>query len=115
MSSRIDKADIVGSPPHTTTSSTREPFSMQLSWRVSINSGRYKVLALDTQGGFGEMLVIINAKRGAFVVTEIELAVALQMLLAHVVINASDPVFQDQEIVLYRICMPEVAANIFLD
>src|SRR5262249_41559256 len=44
ISSRIDNADIVGPPPQTTTSATRKSFSMQLSWRVSLNSGRYKTI-----------------------------------------------------------------------
>jgi hypothetical protein len=42
ISARITKAGTVGSSPRTTTSATREALSMQLPWRVSINSGRYK-------------------------------------------------------------------------
>src|SRR5260370_17007293 len=49
MSSRIAKAGIVG-PPQTKTYATREPFSMQLPWRVSINSGRYNP-SIEREGG----------------------------------------------------------------
>src|SRR5262249_7505976 len=48
ISSRIDNADIVGPPPQTTTSATRKSFSMQLSWRVSLNSGRYYTRMMDS-------------------------------------------------------------------
>src|SRR5215469_8334359 len=47
MSLQIAKAGIVGSPPQTTTSATRDTISMQLPWRVSVNSGRYEAAVRD--------------------------------------------------------------------
>jgi hypothetical protein len=37
-------------PPQTTTSANLEPLSMQLLWRVSINSGRYKLIKILRDG-----------------------------------------------------------------
>ena len=37
------------------------------------------------------------------------------MLLADVVVRAGDPALEDTEIVLDGVCMPEAAANVFLD
>src|SRR5262249_39594661 len=48
MSSRIARAHIVVPHTPTTTSATRDPAPTQPFWRVSVNSGRYKVLPMPT-------------------------------------------------------------------
>jgi hypothetical protein len=52
-------------------------------------------LASDTCSGFDKTLIVIHAKTYPLVIPEIEFSeVALQMLLAYVVINANNPAFR---------------------
>jgi hypothetical protein len=58
---------------------------------------------------------IVNAKRNPLVVAEIELGeIAVQVLLADMVIGADDAAPQDREIALDRIGVPEEGPHVFL-
>lgn len=74
-----------------------------------------QALSFDPLKGFCCALCVVYAKRGALVVTEIELGeVAAQMLLADMVIDAIDPALEDREIVLDGVGV-RVASHVFLD
>ena len=65
-------------------------------------------------GHAGPRSSLLRAER--FVVAKIELTeVALQVLLADVMVRAGDAALQDRKVILNRVRMPEAAANVFLD
>jgi hypothetical protein len=67
-----------------------------------------QAFADDPLDRFRHTLAVADAKAGALVVAVIKFGeVALQMLLADVVIGADDPAFQDREIAFNRVGMPE--------
>jgi len=66
--------------------------------------------------GFGHALVIVDAQGFALIVALIELSeISVQVLLADMMERAIDAALEDREIALNRVCVPEAAANIFLD
>jgi len=70
-------------------------------------------LSNDTGNRFCHTFCIFNAKRAALVVPEIEFGkIAFQMLLADMVIGASDSAFHDRKVAFNRIGV-NVAANVF--
>ena len=70
-------------------------------------------LAGDALEGFGCTLCVLD---GAGVVAEVELAdVALEVLRADVLVDASDAALEDAVIVLDGVGVPEAAAHVFLD
>ena len=72
-----------------------------------------EALAGDAFEGLGGSLRILNI---AVIVAKIEFAkIALEVLLADVLVHAVDAALQDAEIVLDRVGVPEATADVFLD
>src|SRR5262249_49596600 len=73
-------------------------------------------LAANANSGAREASIIVNPERSSLVVAEIELGeIALQMLLADVMVDPGDATLQNREVVLDCVCVPEAATDIFLD
>src|SRR5690606_37848021 len=83
--------------------------------RLRVSPPIGEALPADASQGLVCALVVSDAEGDALVVAEIEFRqIALQVLLADVVIGAVDAALEDREIALDRVGVG-LAANVFLD